>query len=98
MKKIFYLTLLLFINYSGFSQDVIYTKQTTDSILSKIMEVNVADIKYKKHSNPNGPMYTINKTDILKIVYNNGDIEHYNKQGSKKFATVYVIRPRKNSI
>jgi len=94
-KKILPLILFLLVHYSGFSQDVIYTKATTDSILSKIIEVNVDNIKYKKHSNLSGPTYTINKTDIIKIVYNNGDIENYNNVASKKFATVYAIRPRK---
>jgi hypothetical protein len=95
MKNIFYLIFLFLVSCSGFSQDVIYQKSTTDSILTKIIEVNVDNIKYRKHSNLNGPIYTINKSELIKIVYSNGDIEHYNQEKLKEFATVYIIRPKK---
>ena len=96
MKNTLCLILLFLLNFSGFSQDVIYKKSTTDSILSKITEVNVDNIKYLKHSNLNGPIYTINKTEIIKIVYDNGDVEFYNNEKIENFATVCVIRPRKH--
>ena len=35
--------------------------------------MNQADIKYKKFSNQNGPTYTINKSEIMSINYENGD-------------------------
>lgn len=97
MKNVFLLILALTGMYSGYSQDIIYYKMTTDSTLVKILEVNVDDIKYKKYSNLEGPTYTINKSDIAKIVYHNGDIEYYDKEELKEFATVYVIRPKKRS-
>ena len=97
MKNIFKLFVIFLVNYSGYSQDIIYQKLTTDSIIAKITEVNIDDIKYKKHSNLNGPIYTICKSILIKIVYDNGDIEHYNKEKIKKTATIYVIRPKKRS-
>lgn len=56
---------------------------TTDKIFHKdgstlsvkVLEVLPTEIKYKKASNPNGPTYTILKTDVTRIVYANGEEE-----------------------
>lgn len=95
MKHITRLVSLFLVIYSGYSQDIIYYKSTQDSTFVKILEINVDNIKYKKYSNLGGPIYTINKSKIKKIVYQNGDIEFYNKESTNKYATVYVIRPKK---
>ncbi len=41
----------------------------------KVLEILLTEIKYKKASNPNGPTYTILKTDVTKIIYANGEEE-----------------------
>ena len=56
------------------AQDVITTKDGTD-IKAKIIEVTSNEVKYKKLSNPNGPLFTINKSEILIIRYENGENE-----------------------
>lgn len=58
------------------AQDVI-VKKDGSTILSKVLEVNTSDIKYKKFSNQNGPTYTINKSEILAINYENGDKDEF---------------------
>ncbi len=58
------------------AQDVI-VKKDGSTILSKVLEVNTADIKYKKFSNPNGPTYTIGKSEILAINYENGEKDDF---------------------
>jgi hypothetical protein len=54
-----------------FSQDTLYTRNG-DVINGKVMEVNQDEIKYKKPSNPNGPLYVVSKSDIVLIHYKNG--------------------------
>lgn len=54
------------------AQDVI-VKNDGSTILSKVLEVNQNDIKYKKFSNQDGPTYTINKLEIMSINYENGE-------------------------
>jgi len=54
------------------AQDVI-VKKDGSTILSKVLEVNVEDVKYKRHSNPDGPTYTILKAEIMSINYENGE-------------------------
>ena len=71
MKQIFILSFLL-CSTSVFAQDVI-VKKDGSTILSKVLEVNTDNIKYKKFSNQNGPTYTINKSEIMSINYENGD-------------------------
>lgn len=75
MNKIL-LILLLFVYSNGFAQDVI-VKKDGSTILSKILEVNTFDIKYKKYSNLDGPTYTILKTELLSVNYKNGESEKF---------------------
>lgn len=76
MKKI-YLLLVALAFMQAKAQDVI-VKKDGSTILSKVLEVNTEDIKYKKSSNQNGPTYTIAKTDIIAINYENGDKDDFN--------------------
>ena len=66
------------------AQDVI-VKKDGSTILSRVLEVNTSDIKYKKHSNPNGPTYTLNIADIMAVNYENGDKDTFedSKNGNK---------------
>jgi hypothetical protein len=54
------------------AQDII-VKRDGSTILTKVLEVNQADIKYKKFSNQQGPTYTINKSEVMAINYESGD-------------------------
>lgn len=73
MKKFLFIFLMAF---SGmvYAQDTIAlaNKQT---ILCKILEVSSSEIKYKKWSNPEGPIYTVAISNILSISYQNGEKE-----------------------
>jgi hypothetical protein len=71
MKTVLIVAGLIAIGLSSFAQDVI-TKQNGDEINSKIMEVNVDNIKYKKSDNPEGPLYSIPKSEVFMIKYANG--------------------------
>ncbi len=71
------LIILSFISLNVRAQDVI-VKKDGSTILSKVLEVNVADIKYKKFSKPNGPTYSISKSDILSVNYENGEKDSFN--------------------
>lgn len=58
------------------AQDVI-VKQDGSTILSKVMEINNKEIKYKKWSNMEGPIYAISRSEVLSINYQNGEVEFY---------------------
>jgi len=72
MKKIYFVFLMSILSQNVFSQDVI-VKRDGSSIISKVLEVNTDNVKYKKYSNLNGPTYTINKSELFSINYENGE-------------------------
>ncbi|MDR1847160.1 MAG: PorT family protein [Bacteroidales bacterium] len=56
------------------AQDII-TKTNGDEIQVKVTKITDTQIEYKKFSNPDGPVYTINKKEIFRIKYENGETE-----------------------
>ena len=73
MKKVL-LFLLLLLATSVSAQDVI-VKKDGSTILSKVIEVGTVEVKYKKFSNQTGPIYSVMKSDIQAINYENGEKE-----------------------
>ena len=69
-KSIFYLA-FVFTTLSVKAQDLIILKDGNE-ISAKVMEVNQAEIKYKKFDNPEGPSYSVLKSDVFMIRYKNG--------------------------
>lgn len=63
----------------NFSAQDIIMESTGQEIKAKIIEVNLNDIKYKKFNNSNGPVYTILKSSVFMIKYENGEREMFTK-------------------
>lgn len=74
MKKLSIALLLVVTTASIYAQDII-TKKNGEEIKVKITEVNPSEVKYKGFDNPNGPSFTISKSDIFLIKYENGTTE-----------------------
>ena len=51
-----------------------------NSVKAQVIEITIDAIKYKKADNLEGPVYTIPKSTIHKIVFKNGSEEIFNKQ------------------
>lgn len=79
MKRVLFSTfvMLMFIG-TTFAQDIITTKDGND-IQAKILEVTNTEIKYKKFNNPDGPTFTLKKSEVLIVRYQNGENEVFNK-------------------
>lgn len=93
MKKLIYLT-FLFLSVGiiqAKAQDKIY-KKDGGVLETKVTEVGSNEIKYKVFANLNGPIYTISKSAILKIVYENGNVETYDKPEvpEKRAQNIYI--------
>ena len=91
MKKVFIFTIVLFILSSLKAQDIIL-KNDGSEIKSKVIEVTLNEVKYKRFDNIDGPTYTLIKTDIFKINYQNGTSEVYNQEIKTNNAKIYFIR------
>jgi hypothetical protein len=46
--------------------------RSSENILVKVIEVGTSEVKYKKIDNLNGPIFSILKSDLLIIKYENG--------------------------
>ena len=75
LQPIFIIAALI-VAVSVSAQDVI-VKRDGSTILSKILEVNQDNIKYKKFKNLKGPTYTISIADIMVVNYENGDRDEF---------------------
>ena len=85
MKKVLLaFSIILGCSLSAFAQDIITKKDGTD-IQAKILEVNTSEIKYKRFSNLEGPVFTMPKSDILIIRYENGENEVFNENPKAVF-------------
>lgn len=82
MKKVFFI-LFCITTICSYAQDVIVLKDGT-TILSKVTEVSSSEIKYKKISNIDGPIFTIKSSDVLSINYNNGEKDSFNEVKPQK--------------
>jgi hypothetical protein len=78
MKKFIVVLYLLLCSVLGFAQDVL-TKKNGEDISSKVLEVTTTEIKYKKFDNLNGPTFTILKSEVLLIRYENGTKDVFNE-------------------
>jgi len=56
------------------AQDVII-KENGEEIKAKVTEVGATEIKYKKFGNESGPTYTVSKSELFMIKYENGTKE-----------------------
>lgn len=83
MKQLLVILFLLLCTNNLCAQDVI-VKKDGDIIRSKVLEVTPTDIKYKKQSNPNGPTYTINISDVMSVNYENGENESFDNINAKQ--------------
>ncbi len=97
MKKLFILSLLLLSLTTAklIAQDVIVKKDNT-TILSKVLEINDTNIKYKKWSNQDGPTYSINIADVMSINYQNGEVEKFSVESVEKSVKPYQTNQQSN--
>lgn len=75
MKQITILLLSLF-TLSLSAQDVII-HSNNEEIESKVEEIHIETISYKKFDNLSGPTYHIKKSEVTKIVFENGNVETF---------------------
>lgn len=62
---------------SAYSKDVI-TKTDGTKIDVKVEEITEGVIKYRNVSNPTGPIYTISRSSVATVLYENGELDEIN--------------------
>ncbi|GLU56350.1 hypothetical protein Dfri01_58110 [Dyadobacter frigoris] len=72
--------------------DVIITR-TNEKIEAIIQEIDASTVKYKKASDPEGPVFTLDKKEISSILYGNGEVEKLDNATDEYFAPGKVEPP-----
>jgi hypothetical protein len=73
-KQLFIVLLAVFVCQVCLSQDLIIYKNGKE-VRGKITEVTRTEIKFKKEENPDGPVYSLLKSEIFTIQFANGSQE-----------------------
>lgn len=82
--KIFFISFILTISaWCSFSQDKIIRKNG-DTILAKVEAINANTISYKKFFNLNGPLYSLETSQVSQIIYENNTSELFSKPEDAK--------------
>jgi hypothetical protein len=76
MKTLFFQSLIILNISLSFAQDTIITK-TQNRIIGKVLTISVDEVSYKKQENLAGPLYTVKKSDLFEIIYDNGLRENF---------------------
>jgi hypothetical protein len=66
------LAFLFSVSFTSYAQDILITNKG-EEILVKVIEVSHDNIKYKKYSNLEGPIYIVLKSELFMIKYQNGE-------------------------
>lgn len=81
MKNLLFVFIVL-LGFASYAQDIITTKKGED-IKAKVLEITIHEVKYKKVENPDSPIYTLLKSDILMIRYENGSKDIFNEESKE---------------
>lgn len=83
--KNFLLSVALLCTPVLYAQDIIVTLDS-EHVESKVEEVSSEQIKYRKWSNPNGPLFVMPTNQIQLIVYENHEVQVFNDKVENKVA------------
>lgn len=77
MKKLYLFITLSVLTLSSVAQDIIVTSQS-ERIECKVIEISETQVSYKKHSNLNGPLFTMSAARVASIIFENGEVYTFN--------------------
>jgi hypothetical protein len=97
LKNIIFLLCLTLFGGISYAQDIIITKNA-EKIAAKVLEINISNVKYKKFSHLYGPDYSILKSDISSILYENGKVEVFTDMQDAVIAPDSIANNIANSI
>lgn len=86
--RIFIILLFTSLSINLFGQDQLFKKDNS-KLEVKVLEVSPTEVKYKLKSNPDGPTYILNKSDIALLIYANGEHETF-PESKQKTEIVYA--------
>ena len=98
MKRLFLLLVVIFgCGIYVTAQDII-TLKNGEEIQALVQEIGDVDVKYKKIDNPNGPNYTLKKSEIFTIRYANGSRDVFVEETKPVETKDNVLNENKNEL
>lgn len=94
MKNLCFILIAVCFGTTVLAQDKLY-KKGGEIIEVKVIEVGTDEVKYRVFSNQTGPIYSLDKDRIIKIIYQNGQVETY--QSNLKDPQLYADQA-KNAV
>ena len=88
LKKPLLFVVLFCASLISMAQDVIVKKDGT-TIQSKVLEISETAIRYKKWSNQDGPLYSIKRSSVDSITYQNGEVELITCETNDNLSSAY---------
>ena len=85
-RRLFTTLFLLCLAGMATAQDVI-VRTDNSTVLSKVLEISSTEIKYKKWDNQDGPIYSIDRSEVISINYQNGEVETFSGNTSNQTNT-----------
>jgi hypothetical protein len=77
MKKVFALLLILFCLRPALKAQDTISMRKGETIIARVLEVSLTEIRYKRFDSPDGPVYIAPKWEVNYVVYANGRKESY---------------------
>ena len=81
MKRNILFLIILLVSILMQAQDIVITKDAK-KLNVKILEVSKSEIKYKEIDNLEGPTFILETSEIVSIIYSNGNVVVYNEETS----------------
>jgi len=78
MRLVIFLFVFCFSYQTCYCQDTLYTKSRVPFPV-KVIEINETEVRYINFSNPDGPDYVIRRNQVIKIIYQNGNVDYLNE-------------------
>lgn len=88
MKRITLLIALVAIAMTSIAQDIIVTRSQT-RIEGKVLEISDTEVKYNKQEAPNGPSLVLPTSEIVTILFSNGEVVNFQASPATKQTEVF---------
>ncbi|TVR75927.1 MAG: hypothetical protein EA412_14645 [Chitinophagaceae bacterium] len=86
VKRFTLLFMLIIMSNALDAQDIITLKNGED-LKVKVQEIGLEEVRYKNFDNLTGPVYTLRKSDIFMITYENGSRDVFGSSAEQKETT-----------
>src|SRR4051812_13915726 len=79
------------------SQDTIYFMNSTKELV-KLIEIGPEEVRYKRTSNPDGPVFVKLKSWVHHISFENGDVQTISHESNKNSSQILSVKSKQDDL